>query len=74
VTAGKGFVEVAASSEIVWRMYIRYGPGPVKSLCTMSSKLFECQWLNVQFPVQILIHLLLHLADLLQMKHPLQGK
>ena len=31
----KGFVKVAASFEIVWRMYIGYSPGLVKSLCTM---------------------------------------
>ena len=37
VMVGKGLVDVAASLEIVCRMYVGYGPGPAKSLHTMSS-------------------------------------
>jgi len=35
--AGKGLVDVAASFEIVCRTYVGYGPGPAKSLRTISS-------------------------------------
>jgi hypothetical protein len=34
---GEGICEVAASFEIIWRTHIGYGPGPAKSLRTMSS-------------------------------------
>jgi hypothetical protein len=66
-TAGKGFVEVVASSEIVWRTYVGYGPRPAKSLCTMSSNSLSVNGSTFSSST----HLLLHLADLPQTKHPL---
>jgi hypothetical protein len=52
---GKGLVDVAASFEIVCRTYVGYGPGLVKSLCTISSnsvsgkcaqlpEFVQCKW------------------------------
>ena len=35
--AGKGLAEVAASFDMVCRTYVGYGPGPAKSLRTISS-------------------------------------
>jgi hypothetical protein len=34
-------------------------------------ELFQCQQLNVEFPIQVLTHLTLHLIDLSQLKHAL---
>ena len=59
-TAGKGLVDVAANFDIVCR--------------TVSGKvlqLLQGGWLNVQFPVQVLAHFLLHLVYLPQLEHPL---
>jgi hypothetical protein len=39
--AGKGLAVVAASLDIVCRTYVGYGPGPAKSLRTMSSNPFR---------------------------------
>ena len=35
-TAGKGLIAAAASFEVVRRRYVGFGPGPVKSLRTMT--------------------------------------
>jgi hypothetical protein len=40
---GKGFIDVVASLDNVFRTYIRYSPGPAKSLCTISSNTFRVE-------------------------------
>ena len=38
---GKGLADVAANFDIIYRMYVGYGPGPAKSLRTISSNSFR---------------------------------
>jgi hypothetical protein len=68
---GDGFVDVAASFKIVVRTCRWDTARPSEILTYHSLKLFQCQWFNVQLPVQVLTHLLLHLVDLPQLKHAL---
>jgi hypothetical protein len=41
--AGKGFVDVAASLEIICRTYVGYSPRPAKFFCTTSLNSFRVQ-------------------------------
>jgi hypothetical protein len=58
VIAGKEFVDIAASFV-----------GRVCSSAKSLRHVFKCQRLYVEFPIQLLTHIALHLADIPQIEH-----
>jgi hypothetical protein len=66
VIVGNGLVDVVASFDTVYRMYVRYSPSSVKSSHTHVFKLFQCRQPNcdVELSIQVLTLLALHLVDL----------
>lgn len=53
-------------SRILTRWFSKHREGRVRG---HLPKLFECQRFNIEFPVEILANLTLHLVDLPQMEH-----
>ena len=73
VMVGKGLVDIVANFDIFCKTYIGYSPSSWASeiLPHHVLKLLQDGWLNIQFPVPVLAHFMLHLVYLPQLEHPL---